>query len=132
MKPIVIVLITCLATIVLVRLYDRTMNSEEYGGGPRANWATPPPPPQKTEKELYDDVIAGKLSCKPSDYDKNAQFYSDSVTNKNSYYGELDKIGVLSEYCIAHQNNPPPCPTPPAPTTAKPTRPSTVIKVKLK
>ena len=127
MKPIVIVLITCLATIVLVRLYDRTMKSEEYGGGPR-NWGPPPPPP-KTEKELYDDVIAGKLSCKPSDYDKNTY----SVINQNSYYGELDKIEVLRDYCYAHQNNPPPCPTPPPPTKARPTRPAPkVIRIPIK
>lgn len=130
MKPIVIVLITCLATIVLVRLYDLMM--EKYNNSPRSTIIrkfTPPPPktqPKTAEEELKEAVLAGRLSCNQSDYNRNATSFDKLVTNKNSYYGELEKIGVFHEYCYANNNNPPPCPTH-APTNAP--RPTSQILV---
>jgi len=130
MKPIVIVVITCLATIVLVRLCDLMM--EKYNS-PRSTIrkaSTPPPKtqPKTAEEELEEAVLAGKLSCKPSDYNPGAS-YDNRVTNKNSYYGELEKIGVFHEYLYANNNRPPPCPTPKPTKAAAPTPKTWVTKL---
>lgn len=136
MKPIVIVLITCLATIVVVRLYDLMM--EKYG--PRINnpaptqaktqaKTQPKTQPKTAEEELKEAVLAGRLSCNQSDYNRNATSFDKLVTNKNSYYGELEKIGVFHEYCYANNNNPPPCPTHPPTNPPRPTPQTLVSRV---